>query len=360
LNIHTITEYAELVPPLTDEEYNSLKQSIKENGQQLPILVNNEGVVLDGHHRFKICDELKITPKHKTETFENKLYEKLFVIDSNLQRRQLNKFQRTELHLVRQPILKEIAEKNQKAGVKLDTSGLIKPEGKDGVNEKIGKLAKVGHDTVRKVKNIKEKGTKEIIDKVRSGQLSISYAAKMVNNTEAHKEKNIPELPQGQFDIILADPPWSYDFNIRGSPDDHYIVMKDSEIKEMQVPSSDNAMLFLWATLPKLPEAIAVLKAWGFKYKTGAVWVKDKIGTGYYFRGQAELLLVGEKGDMPTPQEKDRQSSVIEAPRGQHSEKPDKVYNMIESMYPNRQYLELFARKKHSDLWTAWGNELKQ
>jgi|SRR6188472_503386 len=133
--------------------------------------------------------------------------------------------------------------------------------------------------------------------------------------------------------------------------------MKQKDIEDLQIPSADNSILFLWATFPKLPEAIAVMKAWGYKYKTGAVWVKDKIGTGYYFRGQSEPLLVGEKGDMPVPQEKDRHSSVVQAPREEHSKKPDVVYEIIEKMYPNHSYLELFTRNKRVG-WTSWGDEV--
>jgi N6-adenosine-specific RNA methylase IME4 len=72
-------------------------------------------------------------------------------------------------------------------------------------------------------------------------------------------------------------------------PDEHYQTMKQKDIEDLQIPSADNSILFLWATFPKLPEVIAVMKAWGYKYKTGAVWVKDKIETGYYFRGQSDF-----------------------------------------------------------------------
>jgi N6-adenosine-specific RNA methylase IME4 len=143
-----------------------------------------------------------------------------------------------------------------------------------------------------------------------------------------------------------------------GSPDDHYGVMEDYEIGAMQIPVADNAILFLWATAPKLPEALHVMKDWGFEYKTNAVWIKDKIGTGYYFRGQHELLLVGKKGEnIPVPEEKTRHSSVIQSPRLEHSEKPTLVYGLIERMYPNRSYLELFARGFKRKGWTQWGNE---
>jgi N6-adenosine-specific RNA methylase IME4 len=87
------------------------------------------------------------------------------------------------------------------------------------------------------------------------------------------------------------------------------------------------------------------------------VWVKDKIGNGYYVRGKHELLLIGMKGDIPTPEESNRPASVIEAARLEHSRKPEKVYEIIEKMYPNRSYLELSARSQYNEKWTTWGNE---
>src|SRR5919202_2457545 len=92
-------EYTHLVPPLSAEEYESLKQSIEQNGLWVPIVVNNEGVILDGHHRFKACQDLAIEPKTITKDFPDKQNEQMFVIDSNLRRRPLNHYQRTELAL---------------------------------------------------------------------------------------------------------------------------------------------------------------------------------------------------------------------------------------------------------------------
>jgi N6-adenosine-specific RNA methylase IME4 len=99
-----------------------------------------------------------------------------------------------------------------------------------------------------------------------------------------------------------------------------------------------------------------VLDAWGFDYRTCAVWVKDKIGMGYYFRQKHELLLVAKRGELPVPDPTDRPSSVIEAPRVQHSVKPDEVYDLIEKMYPGYAWCELFQRRPR-DGWTGWGNE---
>jgi N6-adenosine-specific RNA methylase IME4 len=168
-----------------------------------------------------------------------------------------------------------------------------------------------------------------------------------------------PELPEGVYDVIYADPPWKYEFSLssRGDPEKHYPVMELDQICRLKIPSADDSVLFLWATAPKLSEALIVMDAWGFEYRTNLVWIKDRMGTGFYFRGQHEHLLVGKKGDMPAPPEEARIPSVFEAPRRGHSEKPEIVYDIIERMYPNGRYLELFARNNHRIGWTVWGDE---
>jgi len=120
--------------------------------------------------------------------------------------------------------------------------------------------------------------------------------------------------------------------------------------------ATDAAALFLWTTAPHLPEALHVITAWGFEYKTHAVWVKDWIGLGYFVRNQHELLLVATRGDMPCPLPANRPPSVVTAPRREHSRKPDEAYELIERMYPELPKVELFARSRRLG-WDAWGNE---
>jgi len=126
-------------------------------------------------------------------------------------------------------------------------------------------------------------------------------------------------------------------------------------VSEIAAPDS---VLLMWSTSPKLQEALQVLQSWGFEYKTCAVWDKCVIGMGYYFRQQHELLLIGTMGALPTPEAANRASSLIKSEREVHSKKPEVVYEIIETMYPEYNKIELFSRQKRKG-WDSFGNEAK-
>lgn len=169
-----------------------------------------------------------------------------------------------------------------------------------------------------------------------------------------------PDIPPGPFDVIYADPPWSYENGgPQGGVDHHYETMDLGDIKALDVPAADDAVLYLWATVTHLPEALEVMEAWGFEYKTQAVWDKESLGVGYWFRGQHELLLLGVRGDVSPPAEDARRSSVFQSPRGQHSEKPNGVRAHIEQAHPDADRLELFARDGNTG-WELWGDEVPE
>ena len=168
----------------------------------------------------------------------------------------------------------------------------------------------------------------------------------------------------GPYGTILADPPWRFTNRTGKMAPEHrrlsrYATMTFDEIMELPVAqlASEQSHLYLWVPNALIGQGLEVMRRWGFTYKTSMVWVKDKIGMGYYWRSKHEFLLLGVKGKgIGTPAPADRKPSVLEAPRVEHSKKPD-VYGMIEKMYPGRRYLELFARNKRKG-WKSWGNEI--
>lgn len=162
-----------------------------------------------------------------------------------------------------------------------------------------------------------------------------------------------------KYNVIYADPPWRYDFSKDNADkiENHYPTMTVEDICKLPIPSAENSVLYLWATAPKLIEALMVMKAWGYTYKTQAVWDKKSIGMGYWFRGQHEILLIGVKGKISPPCSKFRVSSVYSEKKTKHSKKPDFFRNLIGNIFPECSKIELFARQ-HADGWDCWGNEV--
>lgn len=163
------------------------------------------------------------------------------------------------------------------------------------------------------------------------------------------------------YGVIYADPPWRFEpySNQTGmdrAADNHYPTMTLDGIKALPVPAANDAVLFLWATVPMLPEALSVMAAWGFTYKSNFVWNKNKAGTGYWNRNKHEHLLVGTRGNIPAPAPGEQYASVIDASLQEHSRKPFHFHEMIEEMFPSLPRIELFAREQFTG-WDAWGNQ---
>ena len=128
------------------------------------------------------------------------------------------------------------------------------------------------------------------------------------------------------------------------------------DIKALPVPATSDCVLFLWATPPMLPQALEVMAAWGFTYVTQVIWDKNADdGHDYWFINRHETLLVGKKGKIPTPASGTQQRSMIKAPVGRHSAKPESFYRLIEEYFPNLPKIDLFARGKMRPDWAAWG-----
>lgn len=174
-------------------------------------------------------------------------------------------------------------------------------------------------------------------------------------------------FPSGQFGVIYADPPWSYEmYSDKGyekSPYAHYDCMGIDQLKALRdqivFATAPNAVLFMWAVFPMLPQAIELMSAWGFQFKTGGAWHKKTsggktaFGTGYILRSASEPFLIGTHGN---PKARNRSTrNLIEAVTREHSRKPDETIPMIENLFDGP-YLELFARTQRPG-WTVWGNQ---
>lgn len=161
-----------------------------------------------------------------------------------------------------------------------------------------------------------------------------------------------------KFGTIYADPPWLYgNQGTRGATGDHYPGMTVEEIAALPVPSivADNAHLHLWTTNAFLFDAKAIIEAWGFEYKSCFVWVKPQMGMGNYWRVSHEFCLLGVRGTAPFGSRSEM--SWAQWPRGRHSAKPGRMYELIEKVSPGP-FLEMFARERR-EKWSSWGNGIE-
>jgi N6-adenosine-specific RNA methylase IME4 len=374
---------ANLFPLMHGAEFDELVADIGAQGLREPI-VRHEDQILDGRNRYRACLAAGVDP---TFTLFREDDPVAFVISANLRRRHLDESQRAIV------------------AAKLATLG----HGGDRSKSPIGDLKQadaaallnVGKRSVERAREVLDHGDTELVGAVERGDVSVSAAADVSElpkeqqrelvargekeileaakaiRTEKSKERyaaridRIAKISVGntaltsdrRYPVILADPPWDYRvFNEKSgsarAAANHYPTMKLDEIWKLPVGdiAAEDAILFMWTTAPNLEDSFTVLEAWGFEYKTHAVWVKHAQGLGFFLRGQHEILVIATRGDIPCPLPENRPSSVIDARRREHSRKPDEAYALIEGMYPDLPKIELFARQKRGG-WQAWGNQ---
>jgi N6-adenosine-specific RNA methylase IME4 len=390
--------------PLDRAVVEQLKESIGQIGITTPITVGPDLTLIAGLHRVTACRELKIKIPAQVITPTTELHAELAEIDENLIRGELSALERGE-HLARRKQIYEQLNPRARHGGAPGKAGGGKARDPDSgslvsfVDDTAAKTGRARSTIAEEVRiaqqldpAVKERlrGT-EIADNktvlaalaaapveeqreiIARGEKEILAAAREIKaaKAEVKREQKIeriakiaeapaPALALGKrFPVILADPPWKYeDDETRGAAEDHYPTMDVEQICSLPVleHATDDAILFLWATSPLLQDALAVMNAWDFDYRSSIVWVKPRTGMGHWVRVNHEFLLVGVRGKMPAPPPKARPSSIITAPVGPHSAKPEESYRRIEEMYPRLPRLELFARRPRKG-WTVWGNQ---
>jgi N6-adenosine-specific RNA methylase IME4 len=375
---------AEIFPLIEGYEFAGLVDDIRANGLREPVVLL-QGQILDGRNRYRACATAGVACRFENYTGNDPLG---YVISLNLRRRHLDESQRAMVAAK----IATLRDGQRQVGKFAD----VPTQGR------AASLLNVSERTVRHARDVVEHGVPELRQAVERGEVSVSAAADVATMAlEAQREllaqcdkrevleaakqiradkaevrraeriERICSISNGnvalpsdrKYPVILADPPWHFevyneDSGVERAAATHYPTMLLSEICKLPIPNlaTPDAILFLWTTTPHLREAFNVMDAWGFKYASNTVWVKDKIGLGYWVRNQHELLLIGKRGDMPTPPPACRPPSVIQAPAREHSRKPDEAYELIERMYPELPKIELFARDKREG-WAAWGNE---
>jgi N6-adenosine-specific RNA methylase IME4 len=349
---------AALVPEMTRPEYAELRREIERRGLQVALEITQRRVVLDGRGRLRAALELGlpqvpvrvVSPDDEVE----------HMLRAALHRRHLSPSQKAALalELANYQELRAEARTRQRRNLRQHASEVATLPPRGRTRERIAELAGASPRTAQDVMAVYEDDP-GLFEQVKRGQIAAHLAARKVRRRLRDSAlPPSPPLPNGRFQVVYADPAWQMG-NPDGpwAPENHYPTMALEEIQALEIPAAENAVLFLWAVSCLLPEAIDVMRAWGFRYLTNLVWVKPSIGPGRRVRNRHERLLYGQKGTLPAPDPEDLADSVVEAPRARHSEKPKRFYELIERMYPMASKVELFARGKARPGWVAWGNE---
>ena len=271
-------------------------------------MVTWNGILVDGHNRYRIAQEYDIDFVTVEKEFADMNAVKEWMINNQFGRRNLNNYQRSVLALQLEDVFKAKAKEN--LGKNQYSSPQKSAETKPiETRQEIAKVANVSHDTISKVKKIEATASPEIKEKVSTGQISINEAYKEIKKEEVESkrkeiretfEKQDVEVKDKKYRIIYADPPWKYGNAMPEyvtEPQDYYLLMNTEDICAMPIKdiTEKDAVLFLWSTSPHLPEALEVAKAWGFTYKTTFIWDKIKHNMGHYNSVRHEILLVCTK-----------------------------------------------------------------
>lgn len=346
--------FKELIPPLSQEEYNQLEENLIENGIREAISLWN-GFIIDGHNRYEIAQKHNLSYATVSYKFDNEDDVKLWIFKNQIARRNLSALERVILALHLKPVIAEKAKEQQIRKSAKFVPQISAEQKSIDTRKVIADMAGVSHDTVSKIEKILDAGTLEMRGKINNGDITINKAYQEIKrreNRQAITESAIQPKPfinlDSKYDVILCD--WESEFSESSS----------KSLEALEIPSADNAILFMWATAPVLKKAMKIMSVWGFEYRTCAVWDKLVASLGQYLRNQHELLLIGIKGKYPTPSSDVQACSLYSEKIGKHSKKPEYYYKMIEDMCPNGAYLELFANKKHSSKWTVWSNHMSE
>lgn len=369
-------EFAGLIAPLSEDERVQLEANLVTAKGARDALVVWNGILLDGHNRFEICRRRGLSFRLKDIALPDRRAARIWVRWNQLGRRNLTDDQRAmQLAGLIEDVAAQSKHARAQAGRRVGgkaTSEQIENRSRDAVSRKrsdktstrtkLSKRARVSERKVKQAATVKRRSP-ALAKQVAAGELPLAEAIRKLKPSVRAEKLAAAVWPTGKYGVLLFDPPWRPDAGLLDPTrqiENQYPTLTLDEIIAFR-PHVDrcalpDCVLLLWATTQKLADATALLEAWEFTVKSGAVWIKNSIGMGYWFRGRHELLILATRGNPMTPLEADRPDSVIVANRHGHSEKPDVVYELIDRMFPAIPKCEICARATRPG-WDHMTNE---
>lgn len=343
-------------------DLRSLAESIAEVGLLHPVVVTPDGRLIAGQRRLEACRalgwaEIPVTivdlyQAARGEAHENFVRKDLLPSEIVALKRAIEPFERRQAR----------ERQGQRADLIHPVTMTEGPESAPGdARNKIARYLGVGRTTIDRAEAVVDAAEADpedyghLVEQMdRSGKVAGAYRRLEVLRQAKELNAAPPELPTGPFQVIVADPPWRYESG-SSLP---YPTMDIEEIKAMPVGkiADENAILWLWTTNAHLRVAFDVVEAWGFEYRTLLTWVKDRMGTGEWLRGQTEHCMLAARG-IPVFLN-GTYSTALEAVRRDHSRKPEAFYALVEATSAGSK-VELFARQEREG-WHVFGNQTKR
>ncbi len=397
---------ANLFPMLAEERRESFRNSLADK-QNHPIVLH-KGMILDGRNRERELVELGKPVAYLV--FVGTDRQALdFVKAENLERRDLTESQRAMIaakiatlqlgdnqHTAQQPA------QIYAPSLDLGDATAAAAEAPSTVSQTdAADMMNVSRRSVQHAAVVMDKGAPELQAAVQEGKVAISTAADIakgaplavqtqiaamtekdilsqakrirkeqndkrrgerVEKLRAQSAGNTPLSTVQKFPVIYMDPPTKFAAGDSDrSTENHYPTMTEEELAALPVSdlALDDAVLFIWTTVPWLRKTIRLLEGWGFEYVSEFVWDKQTLGLGFWNRNVHETLLVATRGKMPAPDPAVLERSLYSEARRDHSAKPAKFREIISVYYPDLPKVELFPRGSLPESWHGWGNEAR-
>lgn len=345
-------------------DIQSLANSIREIGLLHPVVVKPDGTLIAGERRIAAYKELgKVDIP---ATIVSNLNDAVLAIkaerDENTCRKDFVPSEAVAVAETLEPLEREKAKERQQksGGANPGSVKFSEPPALDKVASAVGMTRPTltkAKEVVQAAKREPEKYQPLVAEMDRTGKVNGAHKKLVVMQQAEQIRQEPPPTPLGPFRVIVVDPPWKYDNraeDVSHRAANPYPDMSIEQIKCLEVAklAADDCILWLWTTNAFIRQAHDIAETWGFEVKTILTWVKDRIGTGDWLRGQTEHCLLCVKGKPVVTLT--NQSTVITASLREHSRKPDEFYQLVNSLCPGSK-LEMFARAEREG-WVSHGN----
>lgn len=361
MNLKINEELKKHIWPLKPEEFKQLEENILSEGIRDKI-ITWQGFIIDGHNRYEIACRHNLLFETLEFEFDNIEAVKDWMDANQLGRRNLTEDQ-WQISIGRR-YNREKKAATGRSDRSFGDANFTTPKTEKKLSEEYKVSPRTIHNYAQKAKQFEklQEEKPELSQAIWSGEKSFKEIRKeekkeeFLNNIELinQKAKSFDDF-DGLYDVVVIDPPWPYE--VRQSDVSHgmrnpYPMMSIDKLSKVNIPAAENCIMWLWTTNAFMREAFMLLDAWGFKQKSILTWAKDRFNLGDWLNGQTEHAILAVKGK---PLMKKGKSTLLNAPRRAHSQKPDEFYDMVKEICPGRR-IDIFSRCKREG-FDEYGSE---